>query len=69
MKHKDLTFYEIVRTGFPCRLNFDIEYDKLLNPTEDGEVSMTIFRNFLIEYVQETLNLKISPLIVENDKN
>ena len=67
MTDRDLTFYEILRAGFPCRMYFDIEYDKLLNPAEDGEVSMRIFKTFLIAHVRETLGFDISPLVIKSN--
>ena len=66
MTATDLTFYEIIRVGFPCKLYFDIEYDRLLNPTENGEVSMTIFRNFLITHIHETRGVHITPLSIKS---
>ena len=48
MNCKDLTFYETIRTDFACRLYFDIEFDKSLNPGSDGEASMVIFKKCLI---------------------
>ena len=45
MTSKDRTLYEIIRPDFPCRLYFDIEFDKRINPGRDGEHSMTILRD------------------------
>ena len=48
MTAKDRTLYEIIRPNFPCRLYFDIEFDKCINPGRDGEHCMAIFRKYLI---------------------
>ena len=60
MTYRDLTFYELLRAGFPCRIYFDIEFDRLLNPTEYGEASMLIFKRVLKEYIKTTLGFDIS---------
>ena len=41
------TFYELLFDGQPCRLFFDIEYNKDLNKEQDGEAKMIIFRKYL----------------------
>ena len=37
------SFYEIIRGGLPCRLYFDLEYDKRINPRRDDTKTMTVF--------------------------
>ena len=60
MNKGDLAFYEIFRPDFPCRLYFDIEFDQTLNPNEDGETAMIIFRKFLIQQVRSKFGVDIS---------
>ena len=48
MSAKDRTMYEIIRLVLPCRLYFDIEFNKRLNDGMDSESSMTIFKKYLI---------------------
>ena len=60
MTSKDRTIYEIIRPYFPCRLYFDIEFDKRINPGRDGENSMTIFKRYLIMWVEMLLGFHIT---------
>jgi len=55
------TFYEIIRGGRPCRLYFDIEFEKTLNPGVEGETSMEIFRKRLVWQLRNTLSLDWHP--------
>lgn len=45
------THYEVIRKECPCRLYFDIEYDKHCNPSVDGENMMKQFKLFLASYL------------------
>ena len=47
MKEQDRHFYEIIRLSDHCRLYFDIEFNRNLNPNKDGIAILNIF----IEYV------------------
>ena len=55
MPKKWKTFYELLFVGQPCRLFFDIEYNKDLNKEQDGEAKMIIFRKYLIEEITKLL--------------
>ena len=57
---RDRTMYEIIRGDFPCRLYFDIEFNKGLNAGRDGERSMTIFKKYLILWIKLLLGFDIS---------
>jgi len=57
---RDRTMYEIIRADFPCRLFFDIEFNKGLNAGRDGERSMTIFKKYLILWIKLLLGFEIS---------
>ena len=49
MKKIDQTFYELIRTGFPCRFFLDVEFSKILNATAMGDLMMRVLRNHVIE--------------------
>ena len=50
------TIYEVLLKGKPCRLFFDIEFSKVLNNGIAGEARMRVFRQFLLEFLEEFLN-------------
>jgi len=60
MEVQHRTFYEIIRGDRPCRLYFDIEFDKTLNPRHDGETSMKVFRERLARQLRTKLNFNFS---------
>jgi len=60
MEVQHRTFYEIIRGDRPCRLYFDIEFDKTLNPGHDGETSMKVFRKRLARQLRTKLNFDFS---------
>ena len=43
LKPIDRTFYEIIYSDTHCKLYFDIEYDKVLNPNNDGKGGLASF--------------------------
>ena len=40
-------WYEIIVSTAPCRGYFDVEYDKTLNPSVDGEELLDMFMRFV----------------------
>ena len=64
MKSHSRTFYEIIPPNLPCRLYFDLEFSKVLNPHDDGEESYTIFKSLLKAQVQKTFGLTISDTVL-----
>ena len=67
MKPFDRAFYEILRAGLPCRLYFDIEYCRVLNPDRDGEIAMGLFRDVLSNYLQAFFGFGISSTFTPGD--
>ena len=59
MRCKDRTFYEIVRCNHPCRLYFDLEYDKTINEGVDDDLIMTIFRKKLVKHIKDILGVDL----------
>ena len=53
-------WYEIIRYDFPCKLYFDIEYNKQLNKSNNGDKLISIFKQFLIKYIHTMLQISIS---------
>ena len=53
-------WYEIIRDGYPCKLYFDIEYNKKIHQTVNEQQIMIIFKDFLIKYIQNILKISIS---------
>ena len=47
MRPNQRTFYEIIRTGDPCRFYLDLEFSRVLNPNLDGETKMEIVRQYV----------------------
>ena len=64
MNNFDRTFYEIIRGGLPCRLYFDIEYDKTLNASVDGDEAMAIFKKYLVMQIHSILGIEISQDVI-----
>ena len=60
MKSIDKCYYEVIREGAPCKLYFDIEYQIEHNPNINGDELMSIFKDYLIEFIFNELNIKIS---------
>ena len=52
--------YEIIRYPNPCKLYFDIEYNKQINKYLNGDASMVIFKDFLVKYIDNTLQISIT---------
>eukprot|EP00557_Chaetoceros_sp_GSL56_P008669 CAMPEP_0176494752 /NCGR_PEP_ID=MMETSP0200_2-20121128/10281_1 /TAXON_ID=947934 /ORGANISM="Chaetoceros sp., Strain GSL56" /LENGTH=597 /DNA_ID=CAMNT_0017892565 /DNA_START=47 /DNA_END=1837 /DNA_ORIENTATION=+ len=50
-------FYELIRENTPCRLYFDIEYNKKANPTIDGKTNETLLNEFFDELQTEVFNV------------
>ena len=59
MKNIDKCWYEVIREGFPCKLYFDIEYKIKYNKNINGDELIKIFKNYLIEFILNELNIKI----------
>ena len=55
MKKVNQTFYELMRTGFPCRFLLDVEFSKILNATALGDLIMRVPRNHVIEMFKKHL--------------
>uniref|UniRef100_A0A6A7G8N9 DNA-directed primase/polymerase protein n=1 Tax=Hirondellea gigas TaxID=1518452 RepID=A0A6A7G8N9_9CRUS len=53
-------FYEVIRTDYPCRLYFDLEFDRTINPTVDGEILLQDFIERLISQIRSKLDIEIS---------
>ena len=53
------SFYEIIRGGHPCRLYFDLEYDKRINPKRNDKKTMTVFRSSLMRYIKVHLGIDL----------
>jgi len=59
---KDRHYYELIREKIPCRLYFDIEYNKRANPGIDDETNETLMHEFIEELtieVKDRFNLSI----------
>ena len=52
MSQYDRAFYEVIRADLPCKLYFDIEYCRVLNPDRDGERAMGVFKDVLCNYLE-----------------
>lgn len=52
--------YEIIRENMPCRLYFDIEFKRGLNPTCDGDAMMRIFTSRLKAFLLEMYNIPLT---------
>lgn len=50
-------FYELIRENTPCRLYFDIEYNKKANPTIDDKTNETLLNEFFDELQTEIFNV------------
>ena len=61
------TFYEIIRENNPCRLYFDLELCKKLNPDAEDEVMMDVFREFLVYQVKEILGIDLRKASPQNN--
>ena len=68
MRKKFKTIYEVLLKGKPCRLFFDIEFSKVLNKGIAGETRMRVFRQFLLEFLQQSL-IKLEKGDVTNSSN
>ena len=53
-------WYEIIREDYPCKLYFDIEYNKEINASTNAEQAMLTFKNFLKKYIEIKLKISIS---------
>ena len=60
MQKKDRTFYEIIRTGQPWRLYFDLEYDKIINQNVNQLKIMDAFREKLINQILNVLGIDLA---------
>ncbi|XP_065556795.1 DNA-directed primase/polymerase protein-like [Artemia franciscana] len=49
---KERCFYEIITSGSECKLYFDIEFDKRLNPELDGADTVRIFMKCVEYYIR-----------------
>ncbi|KAJ1332331.1 hypothetical protein BSLG_008636 [Batrachochytrium salamandrivorans] len=52
IRYKDMAksqrhYYELIESGTPCHLYFDIEYDKTCNPGLDGDAALDAFQNYI----------------------
>ena len=54
------SWYEIIRQNTPCKLYFDIEYNKEINKSLNGNTTIIIFKQFLVKYIYETLQISIT---------
>lgn len=59
MKSSDRTFYELIRTGQPCRFYLDLEFSKLLNPGVIGESHMVTVRQYIIDLFLNKLGITL----------
>eukprot|EP00979_Chaetoceros_neogracilis_P015228 scaffold5530_cov283-Chaetoceros_neogracile.AAC.20 len=50
---QDRHYYELIREKTPCRLYFDIEYNKRANPGIDDETNETLMKEFIEELTIE----------------
>lgn len=62
------SFYEVLLSGRHCRLFFDLEYDKVLNSSIQGETLMTKFRKVLIAHLKQFLAERC-PGVVQTSRN
>ena len=53
-------FYEIIQEGLPCRLYFDLEFNKADNPDLDENKALSDFLVFVCSLVKETYGLEIT---------
>ena len=59
---KDRHYYELIREKNPCRLYFDIEYNKMANPGIDDDTNEILIKEFIEELeieVKDRFNLLI----------
>ena len=49
---RDRHFYEIIREGTPCRLYFDVEFDRTCNVHLDGDSSVELLIYFVAQQMQ-----------------
>ncbi|GIY87197.1 hypothetical protein CDAR_68811 [Caerostris darwini] len=52
--------YEVIQENFPCKLYFDLEFNKILNPDKDGIKMTEIFIKCIIASMVEDFNTKCS---------
>ena len=51
--------YEIIRENYPCRLYFDLEFQRLLNPNTDGAYLCELWLNLVCTKLYELYNVYI----------
>jgi len=59
MNFRHRSFYEVLRSDFPCNLYFDIEYDKQFNSNCVGEEAIKLIRNCMINFLEMILTIKM----------
>ncbi|GIY67719.1 hypothetical protein CEXT_365851 [Caerostris extrusa] len=52
--------YEVIQENFPCKLYFDLEFNKILNPNKDGIKMTEIFIKCIIASMVEDFNIEFS---------
>ncbi|CAJ0564681.1 unnamed protein product, partial [Mesorhabditis spiculigera] len=53
-------FFELIEDGMPCRLYFDLEYDKPANPGLDASTVYMHFINTTIRLIHEIFDMKLT---------
>ncbi|XP_072051261.1 DNA-directed primase/polymerase protein-like [Amphiura filiformis] len=56
--NKHASFYEVIPEGAACKLYFDLEFSKELNPDHDGSKMVKTFTEFVCQQVEDTFHLK-----------
>ena len=59
MKKSERVFYEVIQENRPCRLYFDLEYDKTINSDINGEIMINDFKDLIIEMLYKTFEITI----------
>ncbi|EGF82076.1 hypothetical protein BATDEDRAFT_87146 [Batrachochytrium dendrobatidis JAM81] len=62
MTRAERHYYELIETGAPCHLYFDIEYTVSLNPSLDGNAAFKAFQNFVIERFKKICDVEYSQI-------
>ncbi|KAJ3098179.1 hypothetical protein HDU96_000110 [Phlyctochytrium bullatum] len=59
MKPEERVYYELIREGCPCKLYFDLEYNKAANPNHDGERMISTLKSLVSDDLLTRYNIKV----------
>lgn len=57
---REKSLYEVIEHNKPCKLHLDIEFDRRLNPSSDGQSMIRIFKRFLIDYILQKTGVSVA---------